>query len=177
MNDKTAQEDFMKVEEVFGQALEYEKRIRDQYAVAASEAKAPEAKAFYEALGKDEESHVAYINHKLKQWQSTGAMDASGLTTIIPDRATIDQAVDKAKASFSAIPEGGHMAALENALRAEEATTAFYRSMVDQLPAGARDVFTRLLEIEEGHTAIVRAELDLVGNTGHWFDIREFDME
>jgi hypothetical protein len=104
-------------------------------------------------------------------------MDAKGLTTIIPDRVTIDKAVDKAKASFSAGPEGGHMAALENALRAEEETSAFYRSMVDQLPAGAKDVFARLLEIEEGHTAIVRAELDMVSNTGHWFDIREFDME
>jgi rubrerythrin len=177
MSDNTAQEETMKVEEVFGKALEYETRIRDQYAVAAKEAKAPEARAFYEALGKDEESHVAYINHKLKQWQSTGAMDAKGLTTIIPDRVTIDKAVDKAKASFSAGPEGGHMAALENALRAEEETSAFYRSMVDQLPAGAKDVFARLLEIEEGHTAIVRAELDMVSNTGHWFDIREFDME
>jgi rubrerythrin len=167
----------MKVEEVFGQALEYETRIRDQYIVAAREALAPEAKAFYEALGKDEYSHVAYINHKLKQWQSTGAMDAAGLSTIIPDKAAVDKAVDKAKASFSAIPEGGHMAALENALRAEEETSAFYRSMVNQLPAGAKDVFARLLEIEEGHTAIVRAELDLVSNTGHWFDIREFDME
>ncbi|MDX9957776.1 MAG: hypothetical protein AB7T74_04725 [Clostridia bacterium] len=167
----------MKVEEVFGQALEYETRIRDQYAVAAKEAKAPEARAFYEALGKDEDSHVAYINHKLDQWQSTGAMDAKGLSTIVPDQATVNKAVDKAKASFSAGPEGGHMAALENALRAEEETSAFYRSMVEKLPAGARDVFARLLEIEEGHTAIVRAELDLVGNTGHWFDIREFGME
>jgi rubrerythrin len=167
----------MKVEDVFGQALQYETRIRDQYIEAAKKALAPEAKAFYEALGKDENSHVAYINHKLKQWQSTGAMDAKGLSTILPNQATIDKAVGKAKASFSAIPEGGHMAALQNALRAEEETSTFYRSMVEKLPAGARDVFARLLEIEEGHTAIVRAELDLVSSTGHWFDIREFDME
>ena len=157
----------MKVEEVFEKALQYETRIRDQYTVAAREALAPEAKAFYEALGKDEDSHVAYINHKLKQWQTSRTMDAEGLATVLPDQASVDKAVAKAKASFSAIPEGGHMAALENALRAEEETTAFYRSMVRELPAGAQDVFTRLLQIEEGHTAIVRAELDMVSNTGH----------
>ena len=33
------------------------------------------------------------------------------------------------------------------------------------------------VEIEDGHTSIVRAQLDLVSRTGYWFDVREFDLE
>jgi rubrerythrin len=167
----------MSIEETFATALAYETKIRDQYVEAARAALIPEARAFYEILGRDEDSHVAYIKHKLEQWHSTGSIDASGLTSLLPPAADLRAAISRAEASFSAIPEGGQLAALQNALRAEEETSAFYRSMVGTLPDGARQVFARLLEIEDGHSAIVRAELDLVSKTGHWFDVREFDME
>jgi rubrerythrin len=167
----------MSIEETFATALEYETRIRDQYLEAARSALIPEAKAFYEILGRDEDSHVAYIKHKLDQWRGAGSIDASGLSSLLPPAADLSAAIAKAQAGFSAIPEGGQLAALQNALRAEEETSAFYRSMVGTLPDGARQVFARLLEIEDGHSAIVRAELDLVSRTGHWFDVREFDME
>lgn len=172
-----AEEDSMTVDQAFERALAYETRIRDQYLEAAKGAMAPEAAAFYAMLARDEDSHVAYISHKLDQWKGSGAMSYEGLASGLPSGPELAAAIAKAKAGFSAIPEGGQVAALSNALRAERETSAFYRSLVGELPGAAADVFARLLEIEDGHTAIVAAELDLVTETGHWFDVRVFDME
>ena len=38
-------------------------------------------------------------------------------------------------------------------------------------------MFARFLEIEDGHVAIVQAELDFISDNGFWFDFQEFDME
>lgn len=59
----------------------------------------------------------------------------------------------------------------------ETETSDFYRRMVSELPAEARGLFSRFLEIEEGHLAIVQAQIDHVSGTGYWFDVREFDLE
>jgi hypothetical protein len=48
--------------------------------------------------------------------------------------------------------------------------------MVKELPQEARPLFSRFLEIEEGHLAIVQAQLDLALGTGFWFDSQEFTI-
>ena len=48
--------------------------------------------------------------------------------------------------------------------------------MVNELPAEARPLFRRFVEIEEGHEKIVQAEIDSVSGLGFWFDIQEFDL-
>jgi len=93
------------------------------------------------------------------------------------DSAPLAVSVAKAKAAFRSSQDGGQLAALENALRAEVETSAFYRRLVASLPEPETAAFRRLQEIEDGHTAIVRAELDSVTGSGFWFDIRVFDME
>jgi len=167
----------MTIEQTFATALEYEQRIRDLYVRAAAAALLPEAKAFYEALAVDEASHVAYLEHKLADWRTTGAFSDSAPASTLPQASELIAAIGRVKAGLSGPVEGGKPGALADALKAEEETSAFYRSMVGELPDGARQIFARLLAIEDGHTAIVRAELDLVMGTGHWFDVREFDME
>ena len=49
--------------------------------------------------------------------------------------------------------------------------------MVNELPREGRDFFSPFLTIEDGHVAIVQAELDSVTNSGFWFDYQEFDLE
>ena len=49
--------------------------------------------------------------------------------------------------------------------------------MVDELPAEARPLFQRFLEIENNHVQAVQFELDYMSKTGYWFDFKEFDME
>lgn len=38
-------------------------------------------------------------------------------------------------------------------------------------------MFRHFLEIEDGHTAIVQAEIDALEGNGFWFDFAEFDLE
>ena len=49
--------------------------------------------------------------------------------------------------------------------------------MVEELPEGARPLFRRFLEIEDGHLAMVQAEIDTLAGTGFWFDVQEFSLE
>jgi hypothetical protein len=49
--------------------------------------------------------------------------------------------------------------------------------MVGELPAEGQSLFARFLEIEEGHMAVVQAEIDNVNQLGFWFDLKEFDLE
>jgi hypothetical protein len=49
--------------------------------------------------------------------------------------------------------------------------------MVATLDADGKRLFERFVEIEEGHLAIVQAEMDLVTGSGYWFDTGEFRPE
>ena len=49
--------------------------------------------------------------------------------------------------------------------------------MISESDGDTRKMFSRFLEIENGHIAAVQAELDYVMNTGYWFGFKEFDME
>ena len=49
--------------------------------------------------------------------------------------------------------------------------------MVSELPPEGRALFERFLEIEQGHVAIVQAEIDAVSGLGFWFDVQEFRLE
>jgi hypothetical protein len=49
--------------------------------------------------------------------------------------------------------------------------------MVSEMAEERRPLFARFLEIEEGHVAIVEAEIDAVSGAGFWFGIQEFDIE
>jgi len=171
----------MNVEEAFVGALKYETKVRDIYREAASGTRESEARALYEILGRDEQSHIEYLNHCLERWKRDGTLDSRGPGTALPARDRLDEALKRAASSLdkakAGSDEGGERSALSRALAAEEETSAFYRSLVSSLPEEARGIFRRFLEIEEGHTSIVRAQLDLVSRTGYWFDLREFDLE
>ena len=71
---------------------------------------------------------------------------------------------------------GSEMEMLRKALELEIETSDFYRKMVDKLGAEG-EMFAHFLKIEEGHKAIVQAEIDYLGNTGFFFDFQEFSME
>jgi len=165
----------MTVLEALDKALVYEMRIRDFYAQAAADATVPEARAFYDFLAVDEDRHVAYIEHARAGARAGRIPDPAAIETSLPD--DVQAAIEKAKAAFHAAADGGRLTALEHALTAEEETSSFYRKLVAELPGDSSKAFARLLEIEEGHTAIVRAELDSVTGSGYWFDVRVFDME
>lgn len=162
---------------VLDEALRYERKIRELYGEAAAATKQAEARAFYKNLERDEASHVAYLEHKKAQWTKEGKVAFEPLGSPLPSPAAFEAAVARSGASLAGHDIGGREEALARALKAEEETTDFYKSLVGKVGGEAEKIFARFLEIEEGHSRIVRAELDLATRTGHWFDIREFDLE
>jgi rubrerythrin len=66
---------------------------------------------------------------------------------------------------------------LKEALDLERKTSAFYGELVEKLAPEHRGLFSRFLEIENGHVAIVQAEIDALAGHGHWFDFMEFSLE
>ena len=65
---------------------------------------------------------------------------------------------------------------LRKALEAERKTSGFYGQMVSELPPEGQKLFERFLTIENGHLAIVQAEIDSLTGTGAWFDFLEVKL-
>jgi rubrerythrin len=66
---------------------------------------------------------------------------------------------------------------LRRALDLEVETSSFYRKLANELPAEDRVLFEHFVKIEEGHIAIVQAEIDYINKMGFWFDVPEFRLE
>ncbi|MEE4264508.1 MAG: ferritin family protein [Desulfobacteraceae bacterium] len=167
----------MTTEEAFKTAIEYEIRIRDIYREAVAAVDDALGKQIFETLGQDEQHHIDYLEHILEYFQKTGAILAEKLESAVPDQASIQQEADKVKALTAKDFLGIKKQMLSKALEAEIETSDFYQKMVNELPADARPLFARFLEIENNHIKAVQFELDYMSKTGYWFDFKEFDME
>jgi rubrerythrin len=165
------------VEEAIKTSIEYEIRVRDVYSEAVSKAERQEAKKLFQLMADEEQSHVDYLKVKLDQWNSDGTVTADGLTTAVPSGEVIEQGVEKLREKVGGKPGTVEIQWLGKAHGVERETSDFYKRMVDELPDVAKGLFRRFLEIEEGHLALVQAQIDYVTGTGYWFDVREFNLE
>jgi len=165
------------VEEAIKTSIEYEIRVRDVYSEAVSKAERQEAKKLFQLMADEEQSHVDYLKVKLDQWNSDGTVTADGLTTAVPSGEVIEQGVEKLREKVGGRPGTVEIQWLGKAHGVERETSDFYKRMVDELPDVAKGLFRRFLEIEEGHLALVQAQIDYVTGTGYWFDVREFNLE
>jgi len=128
-------------------------------------------------LQEDEQNHLNYLMDRLERWQKTGELVLEKLETIIPSREMITAEVGKLAREMPKEDRGDEKQLLSKALKVEIETSRFYQEMVDTMPEAGRQLFARFLEIEDGHIATVRAELDYLSHTGYWFDFQEFDLE
>lgn len=167
----------MTVEEAIKTALEYENRVRDVYKDAVGKTKDETGRRMLEILAQDEQRHVDYLEAKKKQWTETGKITIEKLDTEIPPKEHIEKEVSKLKSQMSDKDFKVEIELLRHACEVEKETSDFYRSVVDQLDVEGRKMFERFVEIEEGHLAIVQAELDYVQGNGYWFDFSEFSVE
>ena len=169
----------MTVEEAIKTALKFEKKVHAQYEAEANNASDAPAKKIFATLAQEEQGHVAYLESRLAEWQKNGRLSPEKLHTVLPSAARIRAGVGRLRAGANK-QLGGHdaeLASLYRALAAEGETSAFYLKMVRELPAEGQSLFSRFLEIEDGHAAIVQAEIDNVKSMGFWFDLKEFDLE
>jgi rubrerythrin len=169
----------MTIEEAIKTALEFERKVHAQYDVEAKNASDVTAKRIFATLAQEEQGHVAYLESRLGEWQKSGRLSPEQLRTVLPSAQRIRAGIGRARAGVRK-DVGGHdaeLASLYRALAAEDETSAFYLRMVRELPAEGQSLFSRFLEIEDGHAAIVQAEIDNVKSMGFWFDVKEFDLE
>jgi rubrerythrin len=174
---ESMKESDMDIELAITTALTFENRVVKVYKEAAAETQDPAGKKMFEVLVREEQSHVKYLETKLAEWKASGRVTAERLETIVPPAARIEAAVKSLTDRVATASPENELRLLQRALQVELETGGFYKSVVNELPAEARPLFRRFVEIEEGHQKIVQAEIDSVSGLGFWFDMQEFDLE
>ncbi len=167
----------MNVEEAIVSALDYERRVRDYYTAKGNGIPDPKGKEVFALLAKEEQGHVDYLESKLKKWRVNGVLDKEALITTVPSR----EWIEKGKAKMKGVPLKRDLTSeiklLKEALKLEEEVSDHYRLLVASLTDDAQEMFRRFLAIEDGHTAIVQAEIDSLEGNAFWFDFAEFNLE
>ena len=116
----------------------------------------------------------------MREWTATGKVRLATLATLIPSSDKLAEVVMNLgqRMAMTEADRASALATLRKAEAAERATAAWYQKVVAELPGDVeKAMFARFLEIEEGHAAIVQAEIDSVTGMGFWFDVVEFRLE
>ena len=166
----------MTLEEAIKTAIKYETRVRDAYLDNVESIADETGRRVFKTLGDEEQGHLDFLEARLTEWQQTGNVSVSKLETLVPARDVIEEGVKKLDDHLAERDFGTEREMLRKALLMEQETSDFYRRIVAELGQDGA-LFQPFLEIEEGHEAIVRAELDYLNKTGHFFDFEEFNME
>jgi len=167
----------MNIEEAIKTAIDFEEQVSDVYRDAMEQTSDSVGKRTFGLLADEELKHVDYLTNKLDELRKTGTITAEQLDTAVPSQQKIQEGISRLESRMSQEDRGGELQMLSKALKVEQDTTNFYRKMASQLSDEGKQVFARFVEIEEGHLAIVQAEMDYLSKTGYWFDVKEFDME
>jgi rubrerythrin len=169
----------MKLDEAIKAALDYEAGVHEVYLDAMKKTADPKAKRIFKVLCDEEMGHLQYLKSRLDEWQKTGNIVVEKLETRIPTKQAIDESLRELHKTMK--PRVSHqvleLELLKKALDAEIKASSFYKDMVRTLDGEGQALFKRFVEIEDGHTAIVQAEIDSVSHLGFWFDTPEFRLE
>ena len=167
----------MNIEEAIKTAIQYEKRVVQVYEEAVRASEDETGKKIFSVLAKEERQHIDYLESRLTEWKATGRVTAAALGTVVPSRERIDEGVRTLQSRVARKAPEAEMRLLKRALDVEVETSAFYGRVVKELPPDGRAMFERFVEIEQGHQAIVQAEMNTVAGNGYWFDMPEISME
>ena len=167
----------MTIEEAIKTSIQYEKRVVQVYEEAVRASEDETGKKIFSVLAKEERQHVDYLESRLTEWKATGRVTAAALGTGVPSRERIDEGVRTLQSRVARKAPEAEMRLLKRALDVEVETSAFYARVVKELPPDGRAMFERFVEIEQGHQAIVQAEMNAVAGNGYWFDMPEISME
>lgn len=170
-------EDRSEQAEALRTAIDTEKAGYRLYMRAAKKTSDPAGKAAFEQLANDEMDHIRVLTAVYSSvgggepWMTyREALESLGPTPpgeiIFPE----DEAPGSKPLS--------DVEALRKALAFEEKSVEYYAARL----AGAREEKARsfygsLVQMEEGHVKIVRAEIDSLTGTGFWLDYREISLE
>jgi len=170
-------EEIVTIEEAIKTAIDYETRVGILYADAVKQATDSTGKRVFGLLAGEEKQHLKYLKSKLEEWQRTGKITPEKLQTAVPSREAIMAEAGKLKAHMPSKPRGTELNLLTKARDVETETSNFYKQMVAELSDEGQQMFAHFVRIEEGHLALVQAELDALSGLGFWFDMPEFNLE
>lgn len=166
----------MTFEEAIKTAIEYEIKVRDAYLNSLDKIKDETGKRVFKVLGEEEQGHVDFLECTLGEWKKSGTISASDLKTVVPSMEIIEKGVKQLDSHLTENKFETELEMLKKALIMEQETSDFYRKMVDELESNG-EFFKPFLEIEDGHTALVQAEINYLTRTGLFFDFEEFGQE
>lgn len=167
----------MTLEEAIKTAIQYETKVRGLYQQAVDKATDDKGRRVFAVLRDEEQGHLDYLAERHTEWKQTGQVTAAKLGTVVPSKKKLADAVNKAKKSVDGPRYTVELDLLRQALAMELETGNFYRKMVAELDAEGQNLFRRFVDIEEGHYAIVQAQIDAINGMGFWFDSMEFNLE
>lgn len=175
----TRAEQTLLLQDAFDIAIEFEQKVRDCYAGGTTIIKDPKGIKVFAALAHEEQSHIDYLESCMLRWAAGGTVTYEPLASSLPTPEWVKTACAKhlATADYRRLADQHELDLLKVAVQLEDTAGVFYRGLVERLPVEHRALFEQFLTIEEGHLAIVRAELDAVAGLGFWFDIPEFALE
>jgi rubrerythrin len=167
----------MNLEEAITTSMEFEDKVSKLYREAMEKSSDLAGKRIFGVLAEEELKHLNYLERRLDELRETGAITAEELDTALPSEQMIREGIGMLETRMTSKDKGSELQMLGKALVVERDTTEFYKKMARELSDEGQKIFARFVEIEEGHLAIVQAEMDYLNRTGYWFDIKEFDME
>jgi rubrerythrin len=168
----------MNVREALEIAIDYEHKVRDHYVKGSSQILDPRGKKVFETLAREEQRHVEYLESRLDEWHRTGKVTNEPLSSVLPSAEWIENAKHRFEEGHDpSIAVQAELDLLKVALELEHKASGFYLELVTTLPEPDRPLFARFLDIEQGHVAIVQAEINSVSGLGTWFDFMEFSLE
>jgi rubrerythrin len=133
-------------------ALDFECRVRDHYVRCAQMTGNLHGRGVFTRLAQEEQGHVERLEALLRE---EGTLVA--LPPALPPPA-------------AGLPE---LEFLKEALEIERRTCTFYQELVAGLEPRHRDVFAGFLAQEEGHLALLQAEIDDLGAPGLALDFMD----
>jgi rubrerythrin len=170
----------MKLDEAIKAAIEYEAGVHRTYREALERTKDEAGKRIFQTLCNEEMTHLNYLRERLEEWGTSGKIKVKKLETSVPTRAAIDESLQNLRTRLAPLTSDRHALELEllrKALDVESRTSGFYRELVGKLEGDGRKLFERFVEIEEGHQAIVQAEISSLSGFGVWFDTADFKSD
>ncbi|MBM3324375.1 MAG: hypothetical protein FJY66_01770 [Calditrichaeota bacterium] len=167
----------MTIAEAIKTALAYETRVWTLYADAIRNATDKTGKRVFGVLASEEQYHLGYLKTRLDEWEKTGKITVEKLRTILPSREVIFREYERLKGHMTSSPPKRELDLLNRAREVEMETSNFYKRMVSELSDEGQRMFAEFVEIEEGHLALVQAEIDALSGVGFWFDMPEFNLE
>ena len=130
----------------------------------------------FKVLGDEEQGHVDFLESQLAELKKTGTISSNNLKTVVPSQEIIEKGLKQLDGSLRENKFETELEMLKKALVLEHETSDFYRKMFEEVDSHC-EFFKSFLEIEDGHTAIVQAEINYLTKTGMFFDFMEFNME